>query len=209
MSGIFFRFSINFHIKLWMTVWAILKCYLGWWVEAIISFSPISFFNVWETLFPASHTKRHTPIQVLPLKTSFVLAHATQCILLVAPHISVTLRSLVAHAVRQGVAEVMRNTYTNFQHDWSSHPNWSGGKILACHTGDPSSIPHWRMWDKIIAKLSQVTINLMHDEGSIILHGPEAWCMVSFTTPVSQSDCRKLGSTSTKGNKPWCTLSGL
>ncbi len=39
------------------------------------------------------------------------------------------------------------------------------------------------------------------DEGSIILHGPKVWCMVSCTTPVSQSECRDSGSTGTKGNK--------
>ncbi len=34
----------------------------------------------------------------------------------------------------------------------------------------------------------------------IILHGPKAWCMVSCTTPESQSECRDSRSTSTKGN---------
>ena len=43
-------------------------------------------------------------------------------------------------------------------------------------------------------------------EGFIILHGPKAWCMVSCTTPVSQSECRKSGSTSTKGNKHECKI---
>ncbi len=54
----------------------------------------------------------------------------------------------------------------------------------------------------VIAKLPQVTRNLMH-HGITILHGPKAWCMVSCTTPVSQSECRDSRSTSTKGNNAW------
>ena len=57
-------------------------------------------------------------------------------------------------------------------------------------------------------------IQLRHHMGSyeekkfirIILHGLKVWCMFSCSTPMSQSECRKLGSTSTKGNNVQCGL---
>ncbi len=56
-------------------------------------------------------------------------------------------------------------------------------------------------WTSVCMQKSHAALIWSSDEGSIILHGPKAWCMVSCTTPVSQSECRKSGSTSTKGNK--------
>ena len=49
---------------------------------------------------------------------------------------------------------------------------------------------------------SHATLIWSSDEGSIILHGPKAWCMVSCTTSVSQSECRKSGQPQ-RGIKGW------